>query len=274
VTESDAVRQVGDGPPATVRTLTADLRALGVPRGGTVLVHSSLRALGWVVGGAEAVVEALLAALGPDGTLVVPSFSTGRTEPSNWQHPPVPESWWPVIRAETPPYDPRVSSTRQMGAIVDCVLRWPGARRSAHPHLSFAALGPLASSVLEPHPLPYGVGEESPLARLYDLDAYVLLLGVGHANNTSLHLAEHRADFPGKETYTEGAAVLRDGRREWATFPDLRTSDEDFPDVGAAFEATGDVVTVGPVGAGTARLMRIRPLVDFGAAEIARRRTP
>lgn len=258
--------------PATVRSLVADLTALGLPECRVVLMHSSLRALGWVVGGAEAVVEAVLTALGPEGTLVVPAFSTGRTDPVRWQHPPVPERWWQVIRDEMPAFDPRVASTRQMGAITDCVLRWPGTLRSSHPHLSFAANGPLARDLLEPHPLPSSVGDGSPLSRLYDLDGHVLLLGVGHANNTSLHLSEHRASWPGRKTYTEGAAVLVDGHREWVTFEALWTDDEDFPAIGEAYEARGGEVTVGRAGAGTARLMRQRPLVDFGVAEIGRTR--
>jgi aminoglycoside 3-N-acetyltransferase len=264
VGEPDAVAR--SDRPATVASLARDLAALGDLSGSAVLVHSSLSALGWVVGGAEAVVEALLATV---GTLVVPSFSTGRTDPARWQHPPVPERWWQVIRDEMPAFDPRTASTRQMGAIADCVLRWPGTLRSGHPHLSFAANGPLAREVVEPHPLPYGVGDTSPLGRLHDLDGYVLLLGVGHANNTSLHLAEHRASWPGRREYVEGAALLVDGTREWVAFPDLLTSDEDFPRVGAAFEETGQV-TVAPVGAGEARLMRQRALVDFGVREIER----
>src|SRR3954462_14269762 len=78
VSEEDAIDRIApESPPVTARSLAADLRALGVPAGGLVLTHSSLSALGWVAGGPEAVVAALLAALGPDGTLVVPSFSTG-----------------------------------------------------------------------------------------------------------------------------------------------------------------------------------------------------
>jgi aminoglycoside 3-N-acetyltransferase len=273
VSEPDAIALTGaDRLPVTARSLAADLRALGVPQGVPVLVHSSLSRLGWVAGGPEAVVDALLATLGTDGTLVVPSFSTHRTDPRRWQHPPVPESWWPVIRAETPPYDPRLSSTRQMGVIVDALLRRPETVRSAHPHLSFAAHGPLAQRILDPHPLPYGLGDTSPLARLYDLDAYVLLLGVGHANNTSLHLAEFRADLP-KRTYTDGAAMLVDGERRWVEFEELEDDDSDFPDVGAAFEASGADVRVGPAGAGTARLMRQRALVDFGVRDLAARRS-
>jgi aminoglycoside 3-N-acetyltransferase len=259
IPEEDAVNR---GGPVTARSLAADLRTLGVPEGGLVLTHSSLSALGWVAGGAEAVLAALLAALGPDGTLVVPSFSTGRTDPRRWQNPPVPEAWWQVIRDETPPYDPRLSSPRRMGAVVECLLRHPDVRRSAHPHLSFAALGPMARQVTEPHPLAYGLGDTSPLARLYDLDAYVLLLGVGHGNNSSLHLAEYRADFP-KRTYTEGAAMLVDGVRRWVTFEEIEDDDSDFPDVGAAFEASSADVRVGPAGTGTARLMRQRNLGGF-----------
>jgi aminoglycoside 3-N-acetyltransferase len=269
MSEDEAIAR---GGPVTARSLERDLRGLGVPEGGLVLTHSSLSALGWVAGGPEAVVAALLATLGPAGTLVVPSFSTDRTDPSRWQHPPVPEEWWPVIRAETPPYDPRLTATRKMGAIADCVLRHPDVRRSAHPHVSFAAIGPLAERVLTPHPLPYGCGETSPLARLYDLDAYVLLLGVGHRNNTSLHLAEHRASFPAKATYEQGAAVLVDGERRWVTFAELTDDDSDFPAIGAAFEASGADVRVGPAGAGTARLMRQRALVDFGVTELERLR--
>jgi aminoglycoside 3-N-acetyltransferase len=56
------------------------------------------------------------------------------------------------------------------------------------------------------------------LSRLYDLDGSVLLLGVDHDNNTSLHLAEYRADWPGKAYVTSGAAMLVDGERQWVSF--------------------------------------------------------
>src|SRR4051794_2972605 len=154
VTEADAVAATG-ALPATATTLAADLRALGLVPGSTVFMHSSLRALGWVVGGAEAVLNAVLDVLGPHGTLVVPSFSTYRTDPARWANPPVPQSWWPLIRIEWPPYDPRIAPTRKMGAIVDCFLRLPGVRGNDHPHVSFAALGPNRDAIVGTHPLPY-----------------------------------------------------------------------------------------------------------------------
>jgi aminoglycoside 3-N-acetyltransferase len=250
--------------PVTRDGLAADLGRLGVRPGSVLLVHSSLSGLGWVCGGAQAVVEALLDALGPDGTLVVPTHTNGNSEPSVWQHPPVPEDWWPVIRATMPAYDPAVTPpARQLGVVVQVARSWPGARRSAHPQDSFAAVGPAAETVTAGHALDSGFGERSPLARVHDLDGDVLLLGVGHGSNTSLHLAEHRVPNAPREPY--GAAAMGPEGRYWATWEDVVADESDFEALGAAFDATG-AVTVGRVGAGEARLMRQRELVAFGAA--------
>ena len=176
--------------PGTPATLLADLRSLGVETGMTLIVHSSMSQLGWVAGGPQAVVQALLEAVGDAGTVMMPTFSTNLSDPTYWQNPPVPESWWPIIKAETPAFDPALTPTRQMGAIVECFRHVPGVRRSSHPTVSFAAAGPRAAELVDRHDLADGLGDESPLARLYDADGFVLLLGVSHWNNTSLHLAE------------------------------------------------------------------------------------
>jgi aminoglycoside 3-N-acetyltransferase len=255
--------------PVTRAGLAADLGRLGVRPGSVLLVHSSLSSLGWVSGGAQAVVEALLDALGPDGTLVVPAHSSGNSEPSTWQAPPVPEAWWPVIRATMPAYHPAVTPARGLGVVVEVARSWPGAERSAHPQDSFAAIGPQAESVTAGHALESGFGERSPLARIHDLDGDVLLLGVGHGSNTSLHLAEHRVPDPPRERY--GAAVMGPDGRRWATWDDVVADESDFESLGAAFDATG-ATRIGPVGAGVARLMRQRELVAFGVAWMAENR--
>jgi aminoglycoside 3-N-acetyltransferase len=251
------------GTPATAASLARDLAQLGVRRGGVLLVHCAMSRLGWVCGGAPAMIAALEQAVGPDGTLVMPAFTGHLSEPSRWRAPPVPESWWPRIRAELPAFDPAVTPSRAMGAVAECFRSLPGTRRSTHPQVSFAARGPAAARIVGDHSLDDGFGEASPLARAYELDAQVLLLGVGHERNTSLHLAEDRADWPGKRRREQGAPVLQDGRRAWVTFTETDYDDSDFPAIGAAFSAAGGVVE-GPVGSGAGRLMRQRVLVDFG----------
>lgn len=267
-----------DRLPVTAEWIARDLATLGLATGQVVITHSSLSALGWVVGGANAVVQALLQTLTPAGTLVMPTHSTDNSEPSYWQNPPIPKSWWQTVRDHMPPYDPHTSVTRMMGRIVDVFRTVPGVRRSAHPQHSFAALGPHADFITRDHALEDAMGERSPLARVYDLDGYVLLLGVPHGNNTSLHLAECRADWPGKTREQQGAAVRVDGERRWVTFSSLAYNADDFDALGAAYERgynTNDPdtgVCIGTVGYATARLMRQRPLIDYAVQWIARHR--
>lgn len=249
--------------PASVESLVADLRALGVPSGATVMVHSSLSRLGYVAGGAQAVVVALLEAVGREGTLVIPTHSGDLSDPAGWRNPPVPEAWWDEIRATMPAYDLRLTPTRAMGSIAECFRHVEGAWRSNHPTVSATAVGPNAEAITSGHELAYGLGESSPQARLYDLDGWVLLLGVSHANNTSLHLAEYRAEFPDKPWTTHSSPVLVDGQRQWVSYADLEERSDDFDRVGEAFAATGREST-GRVAAGTSRLCRAREVVDFG----------
>ncbi len=260
--ERDAI--AATSTPATVSTIIRDLKRLGLESGDVVLVHSSLSALGWVAGAAQSVVEALLTSVGPGGTVVMPAQSGHLSDPVGWSHPPVPEHWIETIRQETPAFDRYLTPTRGMGQVVECFRQHRATIRSNHPTDSFVANGPLAIEILADHPLTPGLGEGSPLSRLYALDAKVLLLGVSHANDTSLHLAEYRASQISKPMRREGGPMLIEGRRTWVSYEDLELDDSDFPAVGEAFAATG-AESVGSVGVGTARLFRQKVLVDFAA---------
>lgn len=249
--------------PITVDSMTADLRDLGVEGGGTYLVHASLSALGWVCGGAPAVIDALQRVVGETGTIVMPTHSPGNMDPANMENPPVPESWYETIRGQMPPYRPAVTPTQGMGAIAECFRSCPGVSRSNHPQHSFAAWGAQAEFVTEGHSLDNSLGENSPLARVYDLEGDVCFLGTTHATNTSLHLAEYRASLD-QETKTAASAVLVDGQREWVHWEDVEFDDEDFSNCGEAFERSRPgAIERETVGTADARRFSQQRLVDF-----------
>lgn len=246
--------------PRTRQSLAADFERLGLRAGATVIAHASLSSLGWVSGGAVAVLQALLDVLGDAGTLVMPTHTRDNTDPAGWSNPPVPESWHQTIRNSMPAFDPATTPTRAMGAIAELFRSWPGVLRSGHPSLSFAALGRNARRVIEPHDLNCSLGETSPLARIHELGGHILLLGVGFDRNTSFHLAEYRAGV--RPPIQSASAFYRDGARVWGAYADIDTDSEPFPAIGAALEATG-VVRLGQVGSATARLFPQREAVDF-----------
>lgn len=154
--------------------LAAHLRALGVRDGGVLLVHTAFRAVRPVEGGPRGLIEALRAALGPDGTLVMPSW-TGDDDS---------------------PFDPAATpAARSLGVVPETFRRLPGVIRSPHP-FACAAAGPRAEDITAgPLPIPpHAPG--SPIGRVHDLDGQILLLGVGHPCNSTLHLAELIAGVP------------------------------------------------------------------------------
>jgi aminoglycoside 3-N-acetyltransferase len=254
------VRLARGGPALRTETLVDDLRRLGVRPGETLLLHSSLRAVGWVAGGAPTVVAAIRAVLGPAGTLVVPSQTADNRDPSTWDDPP-PESWWAEIREQVPGFDPVLTPSRRMGAIAECVRTAVGAVRSAHPQTSFAAVGPAAADLLVPHELEAQLGDASPLGRLADAGARILLLGVGYDRCTAFHLAEHR--LPGTPTRPDAAALITPEGRVWRVFTAVRLDAGDFPALGRDLEARTDLVVRGRVGSADARLLPLAAAVDF-----------
>lgn len=246
--------------PRTRLSLAQDLRKLGLSSGMTVIVHTSLSSLGWVCGGPVAVVQALMDVVTPSGTIVMPTQTSHYSDPSQWMNPPVPKEWWEDIRRTMPAYEPDITPSVGMGAVAETFRSFPGVMRSAHPALSFAAWGKHREDIILHHALDDGLGEQSPLARLYDLNGSVLLLGVGHDSNTSFHLAEYRARV--RKKVTTGAPVLENGQRIWKTYEDIELNEEEFEQIGRAFEEQNRI-TIGQIGSATAKLFNQRNAVDF-----------
>ncbi|MFW9844707.1 MAG: aminoglycoside N(3)-acetyltransferase, partial [Candidatus Thorarchaeota archaeon] len=222
--------------PITKKRLVEDLRKSGIKTGDAVIFHSSMKSIGWIVGGPVTVISALMEAISNEGTLVMPTQSGDNGEPSNWQRPAVPEVWWQTIRDETPPYNSEITPTRGMGRIPETFRKYPNVYRSPHPTASFGAWGKDAQLVVETHPYDDPFGEGSPLAKLYHLNAKILLVGIGLESITSLHYAEFKADLPNRPQENRAAALLENGKRVWRTWIEPEYSDSDFHKIAADFE--------------------------------------
>lgn len=170
--------EVRDRPTVTRRRIADDVSRLGLAEGDAVFFHSSLKSLGWVEGGAEAVVDAFLDVVGPDGLVIVPTLT-----------------FCFVGHGSGAGFDPRETPSR-VGAISDALWRRPNAHRSAHPTHGIAAIGRRAAELVGGHEKTSTFGKEGPYGRYVEWGAKILFLGVDLRPNTTLHAIEDWLDMP------------------------------------------------------------------------------
>jgi aminoglycoside 3-N-acetyltransferase len=258
------------GTPIDRDRLRAELIGSGLREGTAVLVHCSMRKIGWVNGGAEALRDALLEILDEErGTLVVPAQTRSKSNTSTAflnAIADLDDEERKLFLKVMPGFDPRTSPSEGMGALAESVRTHPRAYRSAHPATSFAAVGRHAEEICATHPLDCLLGARSPLGALRELDARVLLLGVGFDKCTSFHLGEE-AVFRLERPY-----LCKIGD-EWRDFTGFPHRDDDFAELGARFEQAYPAdVPEGTVGAASTRLFPLAMAADFAAWQLPKLR--
>jgi aminoglycoside N3'-acetyltransferase len=222
--------------------LVAQLRALGVDQRGVLVVHAAFSKVGPVDDGPRGLIDALRTVLWPDGTLVMPSLSDD----------------------DDVPFDPAAASCIGMGVVADTFWRLPGVRRSDSPH-AFAAAGPRADEITAPHPIDVPHGPDSPIGHACALDAQVLLIGVGHDANTTIHLGELLAGVRYRRPVH--ATVLRGGKPVRVDYGENDCCCARFALVDGWLDAEG-AQQRGPVGHAEARLARARDVVRVVTAHL------
>ena len=196
--------------PATRRSLTSDLLRLGVQTNDLLMAHASVRSIGPVTGGVNAIVQSLLDAIGPEGTLTAyvdfePFYDQDETDP--------------------PVFDKRLAhAARDHGILHETLRNWPGALRSDHPDAGVIAIGPMAQWLTAEHPLLYGYGEGSPFEKIFDSNGKVLMLGAPLDTITLLHFAEHRARIPNKRIVRYRRLMPGPAGPAWIDFEEFDTS--------------------------------------------------
>ena len=192
--------------------LRSDLIQLGVKQADTIMVHASVRAIGPVIGGANVIVQALLDAVGEDGTLVAYVDFEPFFEDSD--------------EIEVPVFDKRTArAARDHGVLHETIRTWPGALRSDHPDAGVAAIGARAEWIVESHPFQYGYGEGSPLEKVVEAGGRVLMLGASLDTITLLHYAEHKAELPNKRIRRYKRLMPGISGPEWIDFEEFDTTE-------------------------------------------------
>jgi aminoglycoside N3'-acetyltransferase len=230
--------------PFSRSELLAQLRAIGVQEGSVLQVHCAFSKVAPVEGGPEALIRALIEALGPSGTLVMPSMTSD----------------------DERPFDPGTTHCKEMGIVPDMFWRMAGVARSDSPH-SFAAFGPHAAGVLAPHAVEVPHGPASPVGRVVDLDGIILLIGVGHDANTTVHLAENMENV--QYHVPKYSIALRNGRPIRIDYTEPSSCCARFSRIDAVLDGLA-AQRRGFVGNAPARLVRARSVVDAARHLLAR----
>lgn len=222
------------------------------------MVHASVRSVGPVTGGVNVIVQALLDAIGPAGTLV----AYVDYEPF---HDDAEEAGIPV-------FDKRIAhAARDHGILHETLRNWPGALRSDHPDAGVVAIGALADWITIDHPFQYGYGDGSPFDKVLRVGCQVLMLGAPLDTISLLHYAEHQARIPGKRIRKYRRLMQGSSGPEWVAFEEFETSipvsdglpANCFEVIATAYLASGKG-TAGPVGAAESTLLDGPDLVKFG----------
>jgi aminoglycoside 3-N-acetyltransferase len=251
----------------TQLTLCDDLLRLGLRRGDAVMVHAAMRRVGPLLGGPDALISALLAAVGLDGTIMAYADWDAGHEALQDANGRVPDEW----RRHVLPFDlARSRATRDNGILPEFVRTWPGARRSGNPGASMVAVGAKAAWLTADHALDYGYGPQSPLGRLVEAGGRVLLVGAPRDTMTLLHHAEHLADIPRKRIKRTEVPFASPEGTQWRTIEEFDTSDpvveglaDDYFDEIVTAYLAGGRGTVGRVGDAESVLVDAAPIVRF-----------
>lgn len=256
-------------------TQEAEQARLGITPAPAYLVHSSLRRIAPTPSGPAGLLALLQAELPVGSTLVVPTTTT-QTSTTTRRFRALTAGMSPEqVAAEEnkiEAYSFSATPAQDVGYFAEFLRCRPGAVRSDHPQTSFAALGPLAADLMHDHRLDSHLGEHSPLARLYAVDAVVLLLGVGFDVCTCFHLAEHRLPAPAQRRQFS-CYVLENGLRVRREFMAPEADDSDFAQIGEAM-ADASFVHRAPFASAMATWFPIRAAVDFAATWMSDHRSP
>lgn len=262
------------------------LNALGIQSGDTLVVHTKMSSLPYIIGSERIIVEGLLEVLGENGTLLMPAQNNyDNGDPKFWGNPPVDEKLHQKMRENFPPFN-FFTPLKKMGKVAEYFHHLPGVLRSPQTSVSFIGYGPKAEAILKTNTTS-GFKEGSVVEHITNANAKILLLGVDYDNCTTLHYAQAKSETymnKNRETgvYATSTIVVEMEDKALVLSRDLPYgvdienpttkviekeaigyNSDIFPDVGAAYEKAGYPYQVADFGKGEIKLLPAKELVEF-----------
>ena len=251
----------------TIENLRSDLRLLGVKPSADLIVHASLRSIGNIEGGYRNLLQALLLAVGSNGTIIAPAFYYGALDPAS-HSPHLKSDELRKARAKAKPYDIYLTPSGE-GALGDIVRLDPRSNRCSHPVFSWAVIGARSAEFTSNITIDDADGLESTIGRIYSRGkGQILLLGVDHTSNTSIHLAESLAKC---RHYFEEVIRYKTADLNWDTFSGCGGCSRGFYKIRGMIDFTKFEIK-GKIGNALSYLIEQKPFVD--AAKVALEKKP
>ncbi len=262
-----------DKTAATFDSLVADGRRLGLEPGDTVMMHASMRAVGPILGGPDVLIDALREVVGPNGTLMM--YAGCQPPYDHIGRGGFDDETLAFIEANLPPFDPASSrADRDHGILAEFLRTYPGTVCSDNPPARMAALGGRAEELTADHPMDFGYGPGSPLAKLCEAAGKVMLIGSDHDAVTLLHHAEHLAPIPDKRILRLKVPVAGKG---WVDIEEYDTTSRGIVDWPERFFATivddllaKEGIAAGRLGRAATVLFGAQALVDHALPMMVR----
>lgn len=238
----------------TRNKLKEQFLACGLQKGDIVEVHASLKSIGYIVGGPQVVLDALVDTIGIEGTIIMAAQAYDNSEPAFFEHPPIPVGDYKTFRESRPVNRNKLENINHMGELAKALMARPNSYISEHPRDAFVSMGKYAKWITQNHPLNAELGPDSPLGKMLELKSKICLIGVDYDNATGMHLGEHLSAK--REHILQGARILVHGESKWVKFNATDYNSDDFIEPGKRLEKNG-LVRFGQIGQAKVKLFTL-----------------
>ena len=244
---------------STKEMIIQQLTTLGIQKGMVLYIQTDMRKLGYLAGGVQTLLDALMDCVGFEGTLVIPTFTMNLADPS-CQRTRINRKHWKDARINALPFHRKLSAPDHDDPFTLQFLRNEGVVRSYHPIYSFAAWGKYAKFICDKHPLHFGLGEDSPLGKILEFNGYIVLLGEQYHRCTLLNLASYKKE---KQPIRIISAPIENNQSMiWKDMLELSFKDAPNETIGEYFE-TNSLVTTSYIGNGKCHMLNAREAIKW-----------